>query len=278
MQLHLEENIYICPKIVLINKFTDLIDENMIINFLINNILLLEFKSFNKIKNKKNNILGCLINLDEYIFNIDTLHNSMLDKINDVIDSIKSIKDFYIAAFTIHKFNKIREMFINEGIKYFVRMENSKDEMVNIIKESITPFNKEKCSRSSLRIGFMDYKYFASIKYKEKICNGYIIDLSLKGAGIEIINVDNFKYLQIGSFVSIDIDFGVLFFNILRGIIVRKDSKNKIIGIKFNVTDKFEIDDENKIILDSIIRTWIIKALRSKSMNISSKELFFRYK
>ena len=278
MKIHLDENIEIFPKIVLINRFTDLIDNDMIINFLVNNILLLEFKSFDKIKNKKNNILGCLINLDEYLFNINTIHNNMLNKIEEVIKDIKSINDFYIAAFTIHKFNKIKDMFIKEGIKYFVRVENSKDEMINIIKELITPIDKEKCSRSSLRIGFMDYKYFASIKDREDVYNGYIVDLSLNGVGIEIISEDHFKHLQIGNFISVNIDFGVLNLKILRGIIVRKDNKKRHIGIKFDITDKYEIDDENRIILDGIIRTWIIKLIHSNSMNISNRELFFKDK
>jgi hypothetical protein len=278
MKIQLDEDIHISPKIVLINRFTDLIDENMIINFLINNILLLEFRSFDKIKNKQDNIIGCLVNLDEYLFNINNLNNNILNKINEVIKNIKSLKDFYIATFTIYNVNKIKEKFINEGIKYFVRIKNTKDEMVNIIKESLTSVDKEKCNRSSLRIGFMKHQYSVVIKFRENIYRGYIKDLSLKGLGVEIVNKGDFKQLQIGSFVSANIDFGVLYFNIQSGVIVRKDNNTQCIGIKFDITDKYELDDENRTILDSIIRTWLIKAIRSKTMNISNKELFFSEK
>jgi len=276
MMIKLDENIEISPKIVLMNRFVDIVDEEMIVKFLISNILLVEYNSFEKLREIKNNVLGCLVNLDDYLFCIDFQNNDIDNKVSKMINNIKSIKNFYITAFTVHNFRKIKEIFIKQGIKYYVRHENSKDELINIIKETITRVDHTESFRSSLRIGFTDKRYETKIKHREMIVEGIIKDLSINGLGIEINNFDDYKNLHIGSFVAINLDFGVLSLNIQRGIIVRKDNDNRIIGIKMDITDKYEIDDENKIILENIIKTWITKAVRSNNLNIGSKELFLR--
>jgi hypothetical protein len=274
MKITLDEVVEISPKIVLINKFPDFIDEEMLINFLINNVLLVEFDSFEKIKGINKNILACLINLDGYLFNIDYLDQGILRKANEVIINIKSLIDFYVLAFTVHKFRKIKDMFLKQGIKYYIRVENDKDEMINIIKEAINPIYLKKHIRTSLRIGFIPQKYPILIKYRERIIKGFIKDLCLKWIGIEIEDTYDFKSLHIGSFISINIDFGVLHLNVLRGIIVRKDNYNRLIGIKMNIDDGYELDNQNKLILENIIKTRITKVVRSNCLNIDNHELF----
>lgn len=274
MKITLDEVVEISPKIVLINKFPDFIDDEMLINFLINNVLLVEFKSFEKIKGKNKNILACLINLDAYLFNIDYSDQDIFRKANEVMVNIKSLVDFYVLAFTVHRFRKIKEMFLKQGIKYYIRIENSKDEMINIIKEAINPIYLKRHIRTSLRIGFLHQKYSVLIKYQERTIKGFIKDLCLKGIGIEISDNNDYKYLQIGSFISINIDFGVLHLNVLRGIIVRKDNYNRLIGIKMNIDDSYELDNENKLILENIIRTRITKVIKSNYLNIDNHELF----
>ncbi len=274
MKITLDEVVEISPKVVLINKFPDFIDEEMIINFLINNVLLIEFGTFEKIKGINKNILACLINLDGYLFGVDCLYNSILKKANEIILNIKSIEDFYVSAFTVHRFRKIKELFIKHGINYYIRSENSKDEMINIIKEAINPIYLKRHIRSSLRIGFMPQKYPVLIKYRENMIKGFIKDICLQGIGIEVLDVNDFKYLQIGSFISINIDFGVLHLNVLRGIIVRKDNYSRTIGIKMNIYDNYELDNENKLILENIIKTRITKVVKSNYLNIDNQEFF----
>lgn len=274
MKITLDEVVEISPKIVLINKFPDFIDDEMLINFLINNVLLVEFKTFEKIKGMNKNVLACLVNLDGYLFSVDCLDQDILRKANEVIVNIKSLVDFYVLAFTVHRFRKIKDMFLKQGIKYYIRMENSKDEMINIIKEAINPIYLKSHIRTSLRIGFMLQKYQVLIKYQEKSIKGFIMDLSLKGIGIEILDNNDYKYLQIGSFISINIDFGVLHLNILRGIIVRKDNYSRIIGVKMNIYDSYELDNQNKLILENIIKTRITKVVKSNCLNIDNHELF----
>ena len=266
MKMMLDETVNICPKILLCNKFPDVIDEDMIISFMKNDILILEHSIFKDIENI-HPIMAVVINLDGYLFNLDNLRIDIFKKVKDVIKEIKTINNPHKNVFSVHKFRKIIDMFNKESLKYHHRQDCAKDEMISIIKTIVRPICDKSNCRSSLRLNFKPHLFEVLVKKSKNVgFKGYLKDLSLTGIGIEIPD-DNFKECQSGSFLSLRIDFKVSFLKIDRAIVTRRDKKSNSIGVKIDITDKFEIDSTNIMILENIINTWITKAVESNLFN-----------
>ncbi|HOV15416.1 MAG TPA: PilZ domain-containing protein, partial [Spirochaetota bacterium] len=125
--------------------------------------------------------------------------------------------------------------------------------------------------RTSLRLGFKNTTYSTEIIYNNKNYNGIIKDISLKGAGLVLDYEVDYNNIHIGDFVTLNIDFKVLFFKILKGIVIRKNQHENLLGIKIDLDDPYMIDNENMIILNRIIDSWITKLLSKEDILSSLK-------
>ncbi|MCK4797515.1 MAG: PilZ domain-containing protein [Spirochaetes bacterium] len=274
MKIELEEIIEISPKLILWNKLPKLIDEEMIINFLKNDVLLLEYDSIENISKINAYLIAYVFNLDTMLFSMDNENQSVSSKAKEIIGKINSIGKYQKIAFTSHEFKEFKEMFFKAGIEYYQLKENSRKEIFDIVKMFISPIHISKYCRTNLRLYFKPNFYKALLIYKDNSFKGHIKDLSLSGMGITIDNNDDFKNCDIGCFLTIRVDFGVSFLVIANGMIVRKDKKDGLIGINIDIRDKFMIDENNAVMLHNIINTWIIKLVQSNCININNKELF----
>jgi|GEM_PF-4363638 len=266
MLIELDEVVEIFPKLIIWNKLPEELDEEIIIKFLRNDFLILEYDINQIFKTKNKNIYAYVINLDDLLFDNDESYNDILKNAENILNQIYETDEYNFFIFSTHNFNEIKNLFLNAHIKYFEIQNKSKSNIMSILNKIVEPNFIYKFSRTNLRLFLRPYSYKVVIKHKDLIYKAFIKDLSLSSLGIIIDDDNDFKKINIGDFITIRIDFKVSFLVINNGVIVRKDKFNNEIGIKIDIMDKFMIDENNSILLENIINTWLTKIVQSKRL------------
>lgn len=272
MKIELEEIVEISPKLLLWNKIPDFMNEEMIIEFLKNDVLLLEYNTFEDITKINAYIIACILNLDQ-IFKNDTESKNMLNQARSLVEELQMVKETKKIIITSKSFPNIKKIFTKTGMEYF-EVKNNKDTLFEFLKDIACPRGYENACRTNLRLHFRPNYYKVNIKTTDYTFKGYINDLSFSGMGIVLKQAEEFEKCKIGSFLNIRIDFRVSFLMIAKGMIVRKDKENNFIGVQMDILDKYMVDDDNAVVLKSIIDTWITKIVQSKHITLENKDFF----
>jgi len=266
MKILLDEEIEIYPKIFFWLAKPKEVTMEESVKFLKKDILFIDpGKNFLKIYNKfaEYKRIGVIVNLDEFVA-IDSPVSKVIDYLTNIITFVK--KDFDSLKFIVHSTRRDEELsnFLDDNnVVFFSNDFVYKDGKIDIFLEkminSIFDFSNQ---RTSLRLNFTNTKYTTEIVYGNKVFNGVIKDVSLKGAGLVLAYEMDYNNIHIGDFVTLNIDFKVLFFKISRGVVIRKNQHESLLGVKIDLDDPYMIDNDNMIILNRIVDTWITKLIQ----------------
>jgi len=272
MKIELEEIVEISPKLLLWNKLPDFLDESMIIEFLKNDVLMLEYSTIEEVTKINAYIIACILNLDQ-IFKNENENKNMLNMAKSLLEELNTVKETKKIIMTSRSYPNIKKIFKEEGLQYF-ELKGKKETLLEVLKDIACPRRSENACRTNLRLHFKPEYYKVAIKIPDNSFNGYINDLSFSGMGIVLERSEDFKKCKIGSFMNIKIDFKVSFLIIAKGMIIRKDKKRNLIGIQMDAQDKHMVDNDNAIMLKNIIDTWVAKIVQSRLITIENKGLF----
>jgi len=276
MKFLLDEEIEIFPKIIFWFAKPKEITVEILLKFLRKDILFLESKcNFLTLYNNFSECrkIGLIINLDELIDIDGATPTRIIEFLNNIINPIKcDIDQLKIIIHSKRKDEALLRFFDDNNIIFFsndvVFKTNKVDHFLDQMLNSVFDFSTQ---RTSLRLGFKNTTYSTEIIYNNKNYNGIIKDISLKGAGLVLDYEVDYNNIHIGDFVTLNIDFKVLFFKILKGIVIRKNQHENLLGIKIDLDDPYMIDNENMIILNRIIDSWITKLLSKEDILSSLK-------
>ncbi|HPO50247.1 MAG TPA: PilZ domain-containing protein [Spirochaetota bacterium] len=272
MKFLLDEEIEIFPKVIFWFSKPKEITTDHLLKLLKKDVLILEAKyDFLKLYNSFEDCkkLGIIINLDD-TYDVEGATPariiSFIDNLLEpIIDENSKIK---IVVHSKRKEQDLLKYFDDKDILFFSNDIVFKKNKINyFLEQMLSPIFEFTNQRTSLRLAFKNAIYKTEINFGKKTVNGIIKDISLNGAGLVLDYEVDYNNIHVGDFVTLTIDFKVLFFKILRGVVIRKNQRENLLGVKIDLDDPYMIDDENMVILNKIIDSWVSKLLAKEKFD-----------
>ncbi len=273
MRFFLNEAVDIFPKLIVVNGYDFDIDDDCLVSFLKSDIWICKYEGdFEDIYQNYASQMGLFVNLDYFVGLCEETSDpvTVIEYVTDKMSRVKGYKLFLTGSFS----RDLVESFIKD--KGIVYIENwTLPVSQNIAEYLKADFNKcfsdQEIKRTSLRINFDNYRFKAFVRIGECVSEGVLKNISYKGMSISLTDDKILSRLNLGVFVSVDIDFVILNFKVSKAIIARKNNHTADISISYDIEDNYMIDEKNNAVLTAIIDSWLFKIVKDRLLLIEDK-------
>jgi len=259
--------IIISPKIIYWIEIPSVIGNQEKFDLLKNDIFVIEYdgdvEKLPGLVKSKSKYSGYFYNLENMIKK-NNIHED--DIISFSLNIATFINGFMPDKSLVHTsmiLEDVAKVFHSNTISYIETNLTNKKSAYSLITKMLFAFfsENERSQRAAIRLILSSMKYKVEIFdvriKRSEIIYAYIKDISLNGICIILKNKDDLVHFKLKDIVQVKVYLSQSILKIDACFVTRINSNNNEIGINFNINDVNMINEENSIILTSLVYNWL---------------------